>query len=410
MKKEKGQMVLVMLMLTVVIAIIIPALVYYVQQETRGTVKETKSTRAFHLAEAAMDRAVYKLNESIDTWNNAYQGIAIAGYDGQTVYSDMAGGVYKIKFSSGPGQYYVTVVTSGKDANTNECRTLQCVFYRGLSVEGGLTSTHISANGSADVHWDSIMSQTSLELKGSVSGKKYPRKYARGYISPRYTSGPLPKYGSLADEDLAEWHAGYDVPDLPSIDLPMYETESQKVTGATAGGTPAGSSYYIGDKLFSNLVDNTTRVYYVTGDLTMKNCHLEGTLIVRGSLSNSGTDKGSDVIANVPSDAWKEYQEEVNDTSAIGQYPADSGYHQVSATYNIGKTMFKGLVYVGGSWNATGNPQINGVVIVAGSDGFTGTGNPIIWSDKNVAENIRVISLRPLKRLSWKELQPKWNL
>ncbi|OQA92360.1 MAG: hypothetical protein BWY26_00278 [Elusimicrobia bacterium ADurb.Bin231] len=404
----KGQLTIAMLILSVIVAIVIPALFYLMQDDVKQAIRGTKSTRAFHLAEAGLDRAIYKMNESLDVWNTFSGGVSVTGFDGQTVYSDIEGGYYKIHITSGPDEEQVTVISSGKDKLTDECRTIVAVFHRPLSVEGGVSATTISANGNVEVHWGPIRSLATIRLKGSASHMKYPRKYARGYIEPRYDSGPLPQYGSLADEELAEWHAGYDVPDFPDMNFQEYEELAKQVTGAPSGGSPAGSSYYAGNMTFNNNVDYTSRVYYIMGDCNLKNSHLEGTLIVRGNLTTSGTEKGADTIATVPTMAWKEYQEEVTDTSAADQYPGDGGYRVCVSSYNIGQTLFNGFMYVGGTWIPVGGNDFYGAVLTMNE--INGHGTPTIWYDKDCVKTVKTTSMLKLERISWYEIRGKWDI
>ncbi len=405
----RGQVVVIMLIIAMIIGIVIPGLIYLTQHEAKWTVKEVKSTRAFHLAEAGLDRGVFKLNES-DVWDTAYAGTAISGYNGDIEYSDVEGGYYKIKFSTGSGDYEVTITASGKDKTTDEIRTIQAVYYSPPGAIGALNAPVITTTGHVRVHWGPIASLTNIELSGSTD-VKYPRKYARTYIDPRYTSGPLPKFGSLTDEELAEWHCGYDVPDIPSVDFDYYQKKSTTVTGAPAGGSPAGSSYYTAYKQFKNLNETTERVYYCENGAQIQNSHLRGTLIVKGNLDFQGNDGGSSINAVIPANAWKEYQEYVTDTSATEQYPGDLG-EQYSGdgtdTYDIGKVSFKGYIHVTGNVSFGSNNQINGVIICEGN--ASGNGTPTIWYDVNASTNIVVTSTNKPTRQSWKELSPRWDL
>jgi len=418
---QAGQLIIALLIITMIIGIVVPALIMLVQNEAKQTTKEIKQTRAFHLAEAAADRGMYKLNESQDIWYKATHGIPIEGYCGDVKYTDIDVGVYKIKFSSGPGEQQVTILGYGKDKTTDESRIVKIVCYRELPF-GGKSVLNIwgaLATGTANVQWGAIMSLTSYTIAGSVKGELWPRKFARGYIDPRYTSGPLPKYGSIVDEELAEWHCGYPVPDFPDIDFDAYATEAQKVIStntAPSGGTPAGSSYYVGDKTFNGVIDYTKRTYYITGNCTLKDCHMEGVLICRGNFSNGGTDKGNDVIAQVPKNAWREYQEGTPkispsdgtgpDTSAPNEYPGDLGYRDSgdgTATYNVGKTMFSGFIYIGSTWDVNGNPQIYGLTMVPKLNGFSGSGTPTLWYNYGINETVQVTTMNPLTKVSWGE-------
>ncbi|MDD5687178.1 MAG: hypothetical protein PHE88_05015 [Elusimicrobia bacterium] len=406
---SRGQVVIIMLIIAMIVGIVIPALVFMSGNEAKWTVRETKTTRAFHLAEAGLDRGVFKLNET-GIWDIVCAGAVVSDYNGQTIFSDVEGGYYKVKLSSGPDSNEVTITASGKDLATAEFRTIQAVYAK-TCVKGALNAAAINVGGNAQIHWGPMYSLSTI-----TCGALFPRKYARGYITPRYTSGALPKYGSLADEELAEWHAGYDVPDLPDIRFNDYALEAQKVTGAPALAgavqTPAGSSYYVGSGEFKNLTNATTRTYYITGNCSFKNSYLAGNLIVRGNLDGNGNGAGSPTV-NVPPDAWKEYQEYCNDTSATGQYETgsginiDNGLHTCKPTAALTKILFKGFAHIGGNMTYSGNPGFVGCVIVIGT--MSGTGTFDIYYDPVAASNILFNSSRP-SRSSWKELSPNWNL
>ena len=420
MKDKRGQLIIAMLIFAMIVAIVVPALVILVRNEARETTKEIKQTRAFHLAEASADRGMYKLNESQNIWYSATHGILVPGYAGDVIYTDITGGYYKIKFSSGPGDFQVTILGYGKDEKTDESRIVKIVCYRELPFGGGKGALNIlcgNASGTMNIHWGGIMTKTYMDLQGNVKLEHFPRKYARGYITPRYSSGPLPKYGALADEDLAEWHAGYPVPEFPDIDFAAYAAAAQQVTGADPGGTPAGSSYYIGNHTFNGKRDTIRRTYYVTGNCTLKNSSLSGDLIVMGKLIKNGTDKGPDVIAKVPKNAWMEYQEGTPklpdhsndpDSSDVDEYPGDLGYRNSgdgTATYNIGETCFCGFVYIGGTFDVQGNPQIYGIVLVPNINGLEGNGTWTLWYNYDILDTIKVTTMNPLLKLSWGELK-----
>jgi len=415
-KIKKGQIVVIMLIIAMIIGIVIPGLVFLTQHEAKWTVKEVKSTRAFHLAEAGLDRGVYKLNET-GVWDTAYAGTAISGYDGQTTYSDVEGGSYRIKFSTGSDDYEVTITASGKDKATDEMRTIQAVYYSPPGVTSALLAPTISVTGNCEIHWGPMSSTSNMDLQGSAD-VLYPRKYARGSITcgtpfdhsyPYHkddgnattTSGPI-----AVDDEYREWHAPYDVPDIPDIGTSQYKTDAQN-----------GGVYFVGAYNTNNMVNTTYTTYYIIGSATLKNAQLVGNFIVEGNLSIDTSNKGANVTATVPTNAWKEYQIDtpgagINpDTFADSEYPGDAGYQNSgdgTGTYNIGKTLFQGFVYTTGSATCTGSPVINGCIIIEGT--IAGAGTPVIYYNDTIARNVKVSSNPRPTRQSWKELSPRWNL
>jgi len=417
--RSKAQIVVIMLIIAMIIGIVIPGLIFLTQHEAKWTVKEIKSTRAFHLAEAGLDRGVYKLNET-GVWDTAYAGTAISGYNGQTKYSDIEGGYYKIKFSTGSGDYEVTITASGKDSATDECRTIQAIYYSPPGVTSALIAPTISVTGNCEIHWGPMSSTNNMDLQGSAD-KLFPRKYARGSITcgtpfdhnyPYHkddgnattTSGPI-----AVDDEYREWHAPYDVSDIPDIETSQYKTDAQ-----------TGGVYFVGAYNTNNMVNTTYTTYYIIGSATLKNAQLVGNFIVEGTLSIGTSNKGANVTATIPANAWMEYQagtpdmgpgdDEGADTFAANEYPGDAGNQNSgggTGTYNIGKTLFQGFIYTTGSATCTGSPVINGCIIIEGT--VAGAGTPVIYYNDTIARNVKVSSNPKPTRQSWKELPPQWD-
>ena len=80
MKSRSGQVLIGVLLLLMVLMIIVPAMVVYVQHEAKWSGKESETTNAFQLAEAAVDRGYQKVTESTTTWQSFQSGTQTAGY------------------------------------------------------------------------------------------------------------------------------------------------------------------------------------------------------------------------------------------------------------------------------------------------------------------------------------------
>ena len=416
----KGQLVIVMLIIAMIIGIVIPGLIYLTQHEAKWTVKEIKSTRAFHLAEAGIDRGVYKLNET-GVWDTAYSGTAISGYEGTTTHSDVEGGSYRIKFSTGSGDDEVTIAASGKDAATAECRTIQAIYYSPPGIAGAINAPSISVTGNCEVHWGPVSSLGDLQLGGSAD-VFYPRKRARGHIfcgtaahnhdSPASegtteTNGP-----SWVAEEFKEWKdCDLDVPDIPGLSND-YKTDAQN-----------GGFYYLGDYSFfgSTFTQNKFTTFYIEGDCTLKKASLWGNLIVTGNIDIDGDQNvGPDLTVKPHADAWKEYQvgtpdlpgtdgDDADTFAGADEWYGDDVDHGTK-NYTIGKYLFRGLIYVYGNGTASSNPNIYGLLVIKGSGGLTGAGTPVIWHDKEFARNVKTTTRVRPTRQSWKEIAPKWEL
>lgn len=447
----RGQVVVIMLMIAMVIGVVIPMLVYMLQHEAKWTVKEIKSTRAFHLAEAGLDRGFYKLNET-DVWEDAIAGTHIAGYYGDTEYSDLENGYYKIKIATSTEEDEVLITASGKDKETSECRTIQATYYRAPGITGALTAPGITAGGNFLVHWGSISSLGGISLTGSAD-ECFPRKYARGQITciggahehndaaagPPISGPSTNSDGTVLDEELKEWHTQYDVPDIPEIDFDAYETDARNgyvwassVTGGvyistgnnihgtlgkldlTGGYDGGGSSgYYDGETA------NIFTTYYAEGDVTLKSCNLVGVIICKGNMYFETSNKGVNLSTTPHSTAWKEYMVQAPnraastannprpDTAAAGEYPGDTAYQTSNTAYAITNPAFQGFIYVHGNAECNGGGNIYGAVLINGS--ALGGSSYTIYYDKTAGRNVKTRSTVPPTRLEWKELPPQWD-
>ena len=156
---------------------------------------------------------------------------------------------------------------------------------------------------------------------------------------------------------------------------------------------------------------------------------LKGTIIVKGDLSIDGGDYYcSGCTVAVPPNAWKEYQK--YDTTAVDQYPGDTGLHSNAATYTFGSNASStcsgspslitkgelwrmpcgtsglgadlgvyGFLYIGGNFTRTGDSDIYGSMWVAGN--VTGSGNTMVLYNSHLKlPTLNVV----LTKDSWQEI------
>ena len=95
-KKPKGIALAGVVGIITVLMILLPVLISWLQQDTKMSIKAHKSTLAFNLAEAGIDRGMWKLKSSTATFATARKGTAITGYNFDTAYEDITGGRYRI--------------------------------------------------------------------------------------------------------------------------------------------------------------------------------------------------------------------------------------------------------------------------------------------------------------------------
>lgn len=383
-----GQMAITMVITSLLLLlIIIPMLDHYVKNEAKWSVKERKSTLAFHLAEAGLDRAYWKLKENAANWTTVAGGGIIDGYNDDVPYEDIPGGKYKVKMEQGDTNLKIVITATGKDASENEYRAIKAVYTK-EGVTAALQAGSVGAGGNANIHWGPMMSVSGMVLKGG-SNELYPRKYARGSIT-KGSGGGAGNYGNRdADPNQAnkgphttgdhiEWWSYNEPPGVPDVLTPdtSYYMELAKAQTCTPAGTIG--CYYEGNRTggsaINGLVDTTCtvgadpKVRFFTGNVEFKsNKYFCGVLIVLGNLTFSAGGKSpqGDITADPPPTAWKEYQCNVpthngetdagdmstwtyaadgvhpgtcdgphGDTDAVDEYPGDAGYRTVSP-YNF---------------------------------------------------------------------------
>lgn len=442
---RKGQVLPLILIISVVLMILVPATVLWVQTEARQTVKEHRSTVAFNLAEAGIDRGMWKLKSSTATWDAAYGGIPIPGYNFDRTYSDVPGGYYRIKFSTSAGPGRVAIIAEGKDASTEEIRSIRAV-YRNQCIPGAMIAGGVLTWANAfSAQWGPIMAQNNINITDANAAKDYfPRKFSRQVVKSN-SGGYARDLNGLdpPNTDNVEWWSDYDVPDLPIPDFTALRSSAAasgtlnvygcKKTGASwdkrstcssSGGGGGKHSRHFGNpwrhpKHLDQCVwywDNDVELIGSTGN---DGCGIYGTIIVRGNLTLNVGDNYA-YTGPVPSAAWQEYAKitkTTGDTSAKNQYPADDGFQKNRSTFRFGNETWsggpayyntdvgiRGFVYVGGNLDIKGPLDINGAVWVVGNVmKATGSERCVIFFD----DTLQLPSLNVvLVRESWKEIQP----
>jgi len=403
--KRKGQVLPIVMGCLVVLVIIIAAMVKWLQNDTQWTVKSQRTTSAINLAQAGEDRAQWKLQSSTTTWTAAAAGniaSVTSGYNFDITYTDIPGGTYRIKITSGPtsggsctvAANCVTVLSEGRDSSTNEVRAVSTVYVNQTIYSALMAGGNVSWSPGLGLFWGPIISQGNITLENGIDAWYFPQKYAKGVVlgtaaNPRDTNGLVPP-----NTDNVEWWSNYaGVPSLPQLDfaslrssaaatgtLNIYgcqgsSSHGQDLTGTGQGSTPGAAPWdanstcnpapgphnnHFGDStnfVKTVLLDTTfsnNYVWYWDGDVTLtgqfnssnqpyspgRSTSLRGTIIVRGNLTIASP---GDFIysGHVPANAWMQEQKLLTatyDTAAANQYPADTGLHQNAATFGFGYT------------------------------------------------------------------------
>jgi hypothetical protein len=415
----------------VFLMIIVPVMVKWVQNDTRISTKDQKSSSAFSLASAAVERGYWKVKSSTSTYSSLVLGNTLPGYRFDVTYTDVPGGSYRISVTSGPVADQVTIIGEGRDSNKSETRSIKAV-YANTSIPGAIISGGmLSATGNSVVHWGPIMAMSNITVSGAALSTHYPRKLSKNVVKPLDPTNDI----NPPNTDGLEWWSDYDVPELPQFDFATMRS-SAAATGTLNCQTNSGSirccfassCTYSGAACTSCSVQNLGNdprinknyTWYWDKDTNWSGQNgVRGTIIVRGNLGITGSDSYCpNCVLKVPSSAWQEYRK--IDTAASNQYPADTGYQSNAATYVLGSCGSSceggatgadlgvyGFLYVGGNFDRSGDSDIYGALWVVGN--VTGTGNATVFYDGSLKlPTLNVV----LVRQSWQETGPNpapWN-
>jgi len=457
-KNSHGQVLIGVIAFFTFLLIITPAVIKWIQQESIWATTERRESKAFNLAEAAVERGVWKLKSSTETFANARSGVIISSYNFDTSFLDVvSGGNYRIRFTAGPGTNQVTVTGEGRDLAKKEVRAVQAV-YENQSIPGPLLTTgNIGLSGVFEPHWGPVMAQGNITISGAAAANSFPRKMSKGVVSSlvapsRDTNGLTPP-----NTDNVEWWSGYNVPDLPVLDfttmrasaaangtLNYYNVNTSStghvLTGYSGGHyndcrTPTDGAFASHANHFydpehhprskSNLIWYWDGDVILTGgcwvsgscDGTSHRMGLRGTFIIRGNLTIATGDNYTIANAPVPSTAWREYQR--IDTSSANQYPADNGLRANRSTFNMGSESWtggpsttntdvgiRGFIYVGGNFSilTNGMGDFFGALWIVGNATNANTAEKsLVFFDSSL--DVPVLNV-VLVQQSWREITP----
>lgn len=431
----------------VVSLILMEGLVLWLQNETKWSVKYKRSTIAFHLAEAGIDRSVWKLKSSTGTWNQATTGVVIGGYDFDTTYSDISGGEYRIQFSSGPLNNMVTIIAEGRDKSTNEVRTIKVTYKNQLFQAAIISAGVVAWSDHFEVHWGPVMSHNNIDIDSNAAQEYSPRKFSRQVVTcanvgnERDTNGLDPP-----NTDNQEWWSDYPVQEMPILDfsalrasaqatgtLNVYGCQTTKaawVPVSAKNKCAGGSGVHTDDFEYSYLHPDMDKNYvwywdndveFTRGQSVTDSVGLYGTIIIRGNMKvGQNVDDAYPIYTgDVPEDAWKEYAKitkVTGDTAAANEYPADAGYQKNNTTFDFGNETWspvykaadtdlgiRGFLYVGGNLSLDGAIDYCGAIWVVGNTTKSAsTGRSLIFFNENLntVPTLNVI----LQRKTWEEI------
>lgn len=414
---ERGQAIAMVLVILVVMSILVPAMVFYTQRESRWTAKQAQSTTAFHLAEAGIEKGYLALSLSTQTWTNLQNGTQITGYKSDVAYHDIPGGSYAINITSGPEDEQATVLSIGIEGLHKEVRAVQAVYAN--SPLGGIaiySSGGAAINGGVTVEWGAVVSPKDIDM-GPSPGPTFPQLWSAGAIRPFITSPSAIKCDS---PNCWQWFAyNTNIPANPILDFTFYES-SAHATG-TWFGTSQASWGNPGNPPYST---STSKGYtwWVNGNLNISQAvYIVGNVFVTGNFSttNGGWGNGCSAM-NVPRKAWRQYGNnwahyQPFDTAEPAIFPGLNSSYQSAATLTYtncppNKIGINGLLYVGGNVNVGGgggNSDIYGLLYVVGSSTAASNSAVTLYYNESAAANLQVNQVI-LSRQSWKNVLDQW--
>ncbi len=249
----RGQVLVGVIMLLLVLLIIVPALVQWVQLETKQSVQNQKTEVAFNLAQAAVERGMWKAKSSVAIWQQlVLSGTPVAGYNFDATYTDVPGGSYRIKISRVVGvgvSSSVVIVGEGRDNQTQQTQAISTVFQNQAVYGPLMASQGAVMNMGMCPLWGPIMSQGNIYLADDVTAFRYfPRKYAKGDVSsndsvnyPRDVTWPNPP-----NTDGIEWWSNYQyVPEVPILDFATLRAQANATHTLNVYGCATSTSYSV---------------------------------------------------------------------------------------------------------------------------------------------------------------------
>jgi hypothetical protein len=431
-RTAKGNILILAMAGVILLAIISPYLIRLLTLDSSQNVRSRLSSRAFQLAEAGRARAESKLQENSSLFMAVSSGTVVVGYNDDREFSDVEGGVYKIKMSSGPGEGEVTVVAKGKDASNKEIRVIQAVYDRRPPLMGPTFAEHQMYGFVPNyAHWGPHVAYNFM----LVEAPHYPRKYCRGTIQTTLM-------GAFKTADGIEFWPNEESlgNKMPQVDLTYYKTKALNSTvplldpvnggiitlsdGVTAPTAVPAASGYFPQNLSASLgyqfgptglkyeFRSSTSVIYMDSpnNIWFMNSFLDVEALVCTGGSYIHFNSSYKVFsATIPASAPDEYKSTVAPsansvwtTNFAAAYGAPG-----HCCYNIPKTSFHGLLVLDGSSRHEGIVGSAMVGVILGTNLIKAQGNSTVYYDEAVGKNIRW-RFAPLNRKSWKEPLLPW--
>ena len=415
---RRGQILPGAVAMLVILAVMVPAIVLWIQRETVFASKQSMNTVAFHLAEAGAEKAYLYVSLSTITWNNLQAGTAQTDYKFDKKYTDITGGTYAISITSGPGSQQVTIITVGRDKYDKETRALRLVYANSIIGDTAIFAGQgVQIAGGTNVHWGAVMSPNAID----ATSRNFPQFWSASQITGKDTSANPPNCDSPG---CCQWHAfEKTLPTPPSLDFDFYRTSAtttMQCFSSTGAGSANQSCYF--NSSVTNWNGTTRGTMFVEGDLSVKSPGMfhTGTMLVMGNVNLPNGAWGNGTVAmTMPVKAWKQYCNSWasytgygNDSTAPAAFPGlNSTYSATVSTLSSKKISVNGFLYVGGNFNngggGGGGSDVYGVLYAIGTSTLSAASPIDFYYNGSATSNIVTTNVS-LTRVSWQDEVRGW--
>jgi len=431
---DSGQVLIGVLLLLLLMAIMVPGMVFLTQREARWAERQASTTVAFHLAESGIEKGYRAISLSTATFYLLTDdGEEIDDFKYDRTFSDVVGGEYIVSITSGPEARQATIISVGrvtKGAKTYT-RTIKAVFAQFAEEVALSADSGIDIGGGVNVHWGAVISLKSIDSNGRTS----PQFISAANVDHDSDGAQGTNCGPTAEEGpeaCCHWRSyDDDVPEaLIGPDLYAQPARDDDCSNEPYTATPVNSCYYVGDQVWSSGFATTggSKTVYVEGNVLVPNgdkLNIAGDLVITGNLAVGGGAWGDgDIDMIVPRVAWKQYCSNWSDYATFDDgltpelttgWPGLSSGIKSTAGMNYqptpgGKTAVQGVLYIGGNLTGGGgggNTRIYGNLYIRGGVSLDPASSVDVYYNKAVSENVRTLRLN-LKRIEWRSQIKDW--
>ena len=132
---SKGQIAVTAFVAAAILVVVVGTAIYFTQKEQEKVKAAETSSIAMKMAEQALSRAVWKIEERVENWEDITEGTALAGYNFNQKYTE-GDGEYCIQIASATPlntslddtSSKVVITAVGRDKNGNEVKAIKAIY------------------------------------------------------------------------------------------------------------------------------------------------------------------------------------------------------------------------------------------------------------------------------------------